>query len=191
MRMSQSIDLLAGALCKAQLEIKDAVKSGVNPFYNNSQYATLHDVWSACRVQLSNNGLSVSQGFEMKETTTILCTMLMHSSGQWIESTLPLMFKENNSQSLKSSATLLRRAALEAIVGVASSDDDDGNKGSVIEQGQQSSEPGDFVINFTNGFKGKRIREVSVPELARLIEWCRGKNFAPDFVEAAESFLKK
>jgi phage recombination protein Bet len=50
-------------------------------------------------------------------------------------------------------------------------------------------DPGDFIINFTKGFKGKKIKDVNIPELEDLLKWCSDKNFSPDFQENAKAYI--
>lgn len=118
---SDSINELAAALSKAQLSISAALKDSSNPFFK-SKYADLTSVWSACRKELSENGLSVSQVLDGMN----LVTTLMHSSGQWVRGSCPLILVKQDMQSLGSSVTYARRYSLAAICGVVQ-DDDDGN----------------------------------------------------------------
>ena len=82
MLKSETINELATALAKAQMQMKPAGMNADNPFFH-SKYADLAAVWEACRKPLSDNGLSVVQGVEC-DTERYLETMLLHSSGQWI-----------------------------------------------------------------------------------------------------------
>lgn len=50
--------------------------------------------------------------------------------------------------------------------------------------------PGDFIINFTKGFKGKRIKEMDPENLQKLLKWCIENNTMHDFIEAGEAFLR-
>lgn len=126
---SDELKDLAAALSKAQGEIKAAVKDTTNPHYK-SKYADLSSVWEACRAQLSKNGLSVTQGFSHDSGHTLIITTLLHSSGQWIRSILPVDPQQKTPQGMGSAITYMRRYALSAIVGVAPDDDDDGNAAS-------------------------------------------------------------
>lgn len=113
MQSSEQINDLAGALAKAQGEITGALKDSANPFFK-SKYADLASCWDTCRGPLSANGLAVVQtterGSPIKvewETTdqktgdittfsadtveTVIVTTLMHSSGQWLRSYLPMV----------------------------------------------------------------------------------------------------
>jgi hypothetical protein len=126
---SEQINELAVALAKTQAEIKGAAKDGVNPHFGKS-YATLASVWDAIRVPLSRNGLSVSQLTGETEAGPTLETILMHTSGQWLQSEMLLRANKPDIQGLGSALTYARRYCLAAIVGVAPDDDDDGSQAS-------------------------------------------------------------
>ena len=127
---SEQINELACALSKAQAEIIGANKDRANPFFK-SKYADLSSVWDACRTALTKNGLCVSQMVEPSDSGDVLCTMLIHASGQWLSSIMPIKVKSdgkggpNELQALGSTLTYLRRFSLAAIVGVAPADEDD------------------------------------------------------------------
>ncbi len=125
MKTSETIGDLAGALSKAQGEIKGAVKDSKNPFFKSS-YADLSSVWNACREALSKNSLAVIQTCSMGERGVCVSTRLTHASGQWVEEDLTVMPTKADPQGIGSTITYLRRYALAAITGVAP-EDDDGN----------------------------------------------------------------
>ncbi len=129
---SESIDQLITALAKAQGEMSAASKDSKG---YNYKYADLASVWGACRDPLSHNGLAVTQIETQNETGEVLVTILGHSSGQWMRSTMAIRVKPsggkiNELQERGSVLTYLRRYALSAIVGVAPAEDDDGNSAS-------------------------------------------------------------
>lgn len=131
MKTSDQINELATALAKAQKQIKPATATAWNPHFKKN-YADLTSVWEACREALASNSLSVSQAAGKDESgKPVLETRLIHSSGQWIESVMPLILQRQDMQGLGSAITYSRRFALAAIVGVApEEEDDDGNEAS-------------------------------------------------------------
>lgn len=130
MKTSDSIAALAPALLKAQREIKDVVKDGLNPHFK-SKYATLDSVIGVCKEALNANGIVFLQGGEETNGETLsLVTRLLHESGEWIESTLAMKPVKPDPQGIGSCITYARRYALAAICGVTSEDDDDGNAAS-------------------------------------------------------------
>lgn len=123
MNTSPTIGALAAALAKAQADITGAVKDSANPFFK-SKYADLESVWSACRKQLTSNGLSVIQTTQPTKHGLMLVTTLAHSSGEWIRGYMPILSKDNSAQAQGSGISYARRYALAALVGVYQTDDD-------------------------------------------------------------------
>ena len=130
MKHSESIAALAGALAKAQLQIEPASKNATNPHFR-SHYADLASIWDACRGPLNANGLSIVQfPCDGDVGRTGLCTMLLHSSGEYISEVVTTRSQKDDPQGLGSALTYLRRYALAAVVGVTATEDDDGNAAS-------------------------------------------------------------
>lgn len=130
MKRSEDIGELATALALAQGEIEGAEKSSTNPHFK-SKYADLAACWDACRGPLSKNKLSIIQSPSTTENGNLkLTSLLLHSSGQWIEDELILTPRDASPQSFGSATTYARRYSLMAIVGIAP-DDDDGNAASM------------------------------------------------------------
>lgn len=156
MNQSSEIKDLAGALVKAQAQLKPASKDGMNPHFK-SPYATLQSVWGVARAALTPNGLAVSQTFTATDGDTLaISTTLMHTSGQWIGGTLTIKPTKADPQGIGSAITYGRRYALAAILGIVADEDDDGNAASAprhtepartvsrpIAQARQESFPGD------------------------------------------------
>jgi hypothetical protein len=120
MNKSESIAALSAALSIAQGQMRGAVKDSANPFFK-SRYADLASVIEAAREPLAKNGLAVIQ---LINETGGVETVLTHSSGEWISSTIQLTPKTNSPQDAGSSITYARRYSYAAIVGLAQVDDD-------------------------------------------------------------------
>jgi len=121
---SPEITELAKALSAAQGEMVPAKKTAENPFFK-SKYADLASVWDVCRGPLTKNGLSIVQTTSVhEEGETLLRTILLHSSGQWLESHYPVNPVKTDPQGLGSAMTYARRYTLMAMVGIAPEDDD-------------------------------------------------------------------
>lgn len=135
------INELATALAKAQSEIKHAEKSAENPAFKRDgkvlKYATLADVWDACREPLTKNGLSIVQLPVRTEGGVSVTTILMHCSGQSIDSTLEVP-AGNTAQAFGSAITYARRYTLAAIVGIAPDEDDDGAQATESTRNRQN-----------------------------------------------------
>jgi len=129
MQTSENINELAAALSKAQGEIEGAVRGNTNPAFR-SKYADLSSVWQAIREPFAKHGLCVVQGLETTESGVSCTTKLIHSSGQWIESTLIIPVDKHNAHGHGSAATYARRFSLSAMAGIAPVDDD-GNAASM------------------------------------------------------------
>ena len=127
MRQSDTISELAAALAKAQGEFEHARKDRENTHFKN-QYATLASLLDACRGPLTANGLSVVQGpsgWNKEAGVVEVTTMLLHKSGQFIETTTCAPLGKSDVQAVGSAITYLRRYALAAVVGIAPADDTD------------------------------------------------------------------
>jgi len=130
MNKSDSIGNLAAALALAQGAMAPAKMDATNPFLKN-KYADLGSVIQAAKGPLTLNGLSYTQHPSIEAETITVTTLLMHKSGEWIESaiTLPIEDKKGLSQAQAMGAviTYLRRYSLSAILGVYADEDTDGN----------------------------------------------------------------
>lgn len=123
--MSEQINELATALCKAQGAMRAAQKDRENPFFKSS-YATLASVIDAIREPFLANGLSFVQPTRLGEDGAVLVeTVLLHASGQWISGEVSARPVKSDPQGVGSLISYLRRYGLQAMVGIASTDDDD------------------------------------------------------------------
>lgn len=127
MNKSDSIAKLAMAMTKAQSMVGIAIKNAVNPHLKN-RYADLGAVWDAVMPALQANELSVLQLPAPSEDGRLhLETLLMHSSGEWLSSTLVMPLAKADPQGYGGALTYARRYALAALMGVTQ-DDDDGER---------------------------------------------------------------
>lgn len=141
MEHSDTVGKLAEALVSVQSKLKPIKKNAENPAFKKDGKAIGYlDLAGLCEVvlpMLSAAGIAVVQGGDGQT----LDTMLLHMSGEWIRTSLP-MPAESNPQKLGSSITYFRRYALAAIVGaVSEDDDDDGNAASHTPARQPSAQP--------------------------------------------------
>lgn len=170
---SEKINELATALAKCQAELQPALKNSKNPFFK-STYADLTDCWAACKEPLSKNGLSVVQAMTIDNGNTLMNTTLMHNSGQWIRSTMPIVCgKPNDPQAWGSALSYMRRYSLCAMVGITAGDDDDGN-GAVPNGNGHKNGNGNYIT----------------PEQIRLLNEALDK-CPDDYVENVKSSLKQ
>lgn len=125
---SENISQLAAALAKAQAEFKEikrdcTAKIKTNKGYEYEyKYASLHNVREAITAALAKNELSITHPIQEGK----ISTLLMHSSGEFISSTMPLRIPEGRPQEFGSLVTYYRRYQITALLGVVADDDDDG-----------------------------------------------------------------
>lgn len=124
---SESIQKLAVALVKFNSEVKIIEKDASNPHFKN-RYASLDTIIDEVRPLLAKHGLSVLQfpGGDGEKFT--LRSMLVHESGEWIESE-PLTMRpvKNDPQGIGSCNTYARRYSLSSLLSLNTGEDDDGN----------------------------------------------------------------
>jgi hypothetical protein len=131
MNKSESIKELAAALAKAQAAMPAAKFDATNPFLKN-KYASLGAIIEAARAPLAANGLSVVQLPTNEGEGIGVTTILMHASGEYIESTLSLLVGDEKGKSTAQVAgsviTYLSRYALASLLGIYADDDTDGSQ---------------------------------------------------------------
>jgi len=125
MDMSDDISALAEALSKAQGEILDASKGAENPYFK-SKYADLASVRSVIREPMAKNGLSLVQLPKTVDGGVSVETLLLHSSGQFIKSSLFMPAAKADAHGIGSAITYARRYSIMSILCLAT-EDDDGN----------------------------------------------------------------
>ena len=125
MNKSDSIAAIAPALIKAQLEIKAALKDSTNPHFR-SKYADLSSVVDAVKVPLLKNGIAFLQGVHDAVDGVAVETFLLHTSGEWLSSTMRIPAVKQDAQGYGSAITYGRRYGLQSMCGVPA-EDDDGN----------------------------------------------------------------
>lgn len=134
MQHSESIAKIAEALAAFQSEVKDPRRDGNNPHFR-SKYVQIDGLLDAVRPVLSKHGLSVVQSTGGNGQDISVTTMILHNSGEWIETdALVLKAVKADPQGAGSAVTYGRRYGLSAALGVAWDDDDDGNAASAPRQ---------------------------------------------------------
>ena len=110
---------LFSALCKAQSQIRGAVKDSRNPHFN-SMFANLESVVEAIRQPLADNGLCFVQSVCEGHVHTIIC----HTSGEQMVSAVPFVGNMPDMQKVGAALTYARRQGLCTAFGVPQVDDD-------------------------------------------------------------------
>ena len=191
MKTSEQINEIAQALAKAQADIKNATRGSENPFHK-SKYADLADIRNACQEQLSANGIAVIQAPSTDDQGHVsVTTRLLHTSGQWIETTMTGLPSADNqgritAQALGSVVTYLRRYTLAAMANVATEDDDgegasgrgksDGEKMTVKGHKVSDKQPDDINVDAAayvvpEEFWDRPNLGVSDPNIKKVNEW--------------------
>lgn len=185
MNKSDSIKELATALSKFQKEVKNPKNIANNPFFN-SKYAPLDEVINVIKEPLAKNGLSFIQMPNSEDgNLASVITVLMHESGEWIESEpLKLKNEKPTAQGSGSSITYARRYQLSAVLGIASEDDDDGNSASQaklitkeqVEEirtlAKQKKVTEEYICKFRNV---KSFEELKEHDWKSAVEWLKKK----------------
>ena len=127
---------LAGALAKAIPNMQPLVRNCVSHFAKKGpdgkmqpDYADLAACHKSAAKALADQGLVVIQTVAIVDGgDTVLNTQLMHSSGEWVSSVLPVKASSADPQKMAAAITYARRTAYCAIVGLAADDDDNGSQ---------------------------------------------------------------
>ncbi|MEE8323215.1 MAG: ERF family protein [Candidatus Bathyarchaeia archaeon] len=129
MNKSENINELSKALIKASMNFVEPKKTAVNHF---NKYAPLESIRRAVIKPLLENGLTVVQfPCDGEDGTVSISTMLLHSSGQYIENQVKVKPSKPDPQGVGGAITYLRRYSYVSILGLAPEDeDDDGNAAS-------------------------------------------------------------
>ena len=159
MQASEQLAELAGALSKAQGEFPSIPKDCTAKIRTKSggeysfRYADLETILASVRPVLAKHGLSLICDVQFQVTSNgramVATVRLMHSSGQWVESSPlavpiePDSYDRQPAQACGSSATYATRYAIEALLAIRASEDDDGAaaSGNHIERQQAKPKP--------------------------------------------------
>lgn len=140
-KKSESITNLAVSLAKFNMNVQRIEKDGTNPHFKN-RYTTLDAILDEVRPMLAEQGLSVIQMPSGDGEQLKLTTMLVHITGEWIESdAINMRPVKNDPQGVGSATTYARRYSLCAFLGLSTGDiDDDGNSVSIPPKATQSAQ---------------------------------------------------
>lgn len=128
MNKSESIKELATALAKAQAKLKNPPFDSKNPHFKSS-YASLASVRDTIIPTLAEFGLSLIQNVSSRENGVCCSNLLMHVSGEWLETDpLEVPADKRNAHGYGSACTYARRFSLMALGVVVGDVDDDGNE---------------------------------------------------------------
>ncbi len=122
---SESIANLAAALSKFQSEVDNPTKDSQG---HNYRYADLANIFNAVKEPLANNKLSVCQMLGSGVQGVSVTTILMHESGEYIQSEYSIpqetSSRMSGPQQAGTTITYARRYAIAACLGIAQEDPD-------------------------------------------------------------------
>lgn len=142
--VSSRLDQIAPAFVAAQAELTSIGKDSKGYGYT---YSDLNSVINTVRPILAKHGLSQLQLIGETNENVQVTTLLLHTSGQFIQtvSSLPVIDMKgcNAAQGAGASISYLRRYALQAILGIASEDNDASSAGPAKKAPAKSSSSGE------------------------------------------------
>lgn len=119
---------LAEAFVAAQAEFPAVEPDAMNPHFK-SKFVSLGHLLAKVRPVLNRHGLSVVQFPSQTKGGPTLRTIILHESGEKLESEAPLLLPKQDPQGQGSAITYMRRYALASALGISDQEDDDGNAG--------------------------------------------------------------
>ena len=134
MNQSEAINELAAALATAQGAFTNpprnrevTVRTKAGDTYRFA-YSTLDSVMDVVRKPLADNGLALVHSLGNDEQGPVCETRLIHASGQWLGTWVPVIVAEGaNAQGWGGAITYARRYGLCSLLGIAADEDDDAN----------------------------------------------------------------
>ena len=134
MKHSESISAIAKALAEFQAEVSDPVMDEDKDYVTktgrkiNLKYASIKSIMKTVRPVLAKHGIAVMQEPKTEGNRVTITTILMHSSGEWIEFE-PFSMNASTAiaQEIGSATTYAKRYSIAAILGLGAEEDDDGN----------------------------------------------------------------
>lgn len=140
MKGSSELNEIAKALALAQGSMKPAAKDSANPHFK-SRYSDISSVWEAIRSPLSTNGISALQDVVTEDGKVSVSTILLHTSGQWMEfGPLKINLSKADAHGVGSAVSYAKRYALCAAVGVVSGDEDDDGNAAIAKKEEPKKE---------------------------------------------------
>jgi hypothetical protein len=150
---------IATALLKAQTEMSNPKKGSANPYFK-SKYADLNAVREAVIPVLNANGISVIQPMTTVDGKNYIKTVLLHESGETIESLTEIIYaKTNDAQAQGSGITYARRYGLQSLVCVGA-DDDDGNAASTPRKKEEPKDIKTALSEIKKALNQKELVEI-------------------------------
>ncbi|MBR7161709.1 MAG: ERF family protein [Clostridia bacterium] len=198
MKYSASLSNIATALAKIQAEIKNPIKDQINKGVQGApKYANLEDtLQDYVRPVCAKHGVSVFQSVKSENNQVGVCTVLIHESGEYIESDYvfcDIVIPTNSSgkkiltegQATGVCITYLRRYSLNAALGINGDKDTDGSYDDKPVEDEPLTYETALAFEITFGkHKGKTLKELW-KEDNDYIQWLyNGEKTDPQIKEA-------
>ena len=147
MTNSETTATLCAALVAAQGGLKPIAKDGKNPAFR-ARYATLDGIMETVRPALAAHGLAVVQGVIHPETGEggrlvgiTVETRLVHTSGEWLASVVPVPVAKGDAHGLGSALSYGRRYGISALLALSTDEDEDGNAAAKAPPAKPQAKP--------------------------------------------------
>ncbi len=191
MRKSDQINEIAKALAKAQGEMKTAEKDSTNPHFR-SRYCSLDAIYEACTQALSINEVSRVQDLTSNDKGVFVETILLHSSGQWLEfGPLFIPCSKFDAQAYGSAFKYCERYALCAAIGIQTGElDDDGN--SAMPKNKVEETKTEIKEGLISDAQLKYLRSLITPsQETSIIEFYKIKDLSQLTMQQAKTCIDK
>jgi hypothetical protein len=111
-------------LIKALAELRNLKKTGENPHFKSS-FVTIDVITDHIRPIMARHNLAVMQDVFGNGDSIVVSTMIIHSSGQWVEqSGLVVPLAKKDAQTACGAVSYARRYALLAMLNIVGTDED-------------------------------------------------------------------
>lgn len=164
MTHSESIKELMTAIQEVQQNVPVIKRNSSGQVGSRSyKYADINDVWTAIKAQLKVNNLVISQTPEIApQSGHVFTTMIYHvKSGEWIQSSMPLILQRDDPQGVGSSITYFRRYMIMSMLGLTSDEyDSDASEHRLATAEQKARIVGAVKIAFPEISKEKIVSTI-------------------------------
>jgi len=166
MKTSESVKNILPAIFKVKGEMKTFTKGASNPYFD-STYVDLNALLEGVEPLLAANGMILLQPVNGNTVETVI----LHSSGEFISSSMDMVLAKQDMQAAGSAVTYARRYSLQSLLGLKAVDDD-GNlsSGKTVKPQQEAKKPA--AASKKSNFKPKlNNNKVETPAPATAGSW--------------------
>lgn len=174
MKMSEQVSEIAKGLAKMKTEMKSASKDSKNSQFSNTpsggKYASYDAMIEAIEECSSKYGISVIQDCATSDKSVSVTTMILHESGQWIESSpFTIHLTKNDPQALGSACTYALKYSLRATLGIRAGGDDDGENAMDRISSSEKEILNQIILELEeNGLREKILKNMEIKDLSQM-----------------------